>query len=366
MSDSGEKTEQATEKRMKEVREKGKLQKSQDVAAWVGVGAAAAVLPTVISAGTNAATIQLHTALDTIAHPDPTIAVKALEDGLMSILPTIAIMLAVVAVAIIVSTVAQGGLHLKKFEMKVEQFNIVSGIKRSFGTQALWQGVKALLKTAVIGYVLYSVIQGLMPVLTQAGGMSVASLLVSASSGVTGLLTSAVVAGLIVAAADVFVVMKKNRKQTRMTKKEVTDEHKNTDGDPLIKSQRRSRQLAMSRNRMISDVATADVVLVNPTHVAIALKYQQGVSAPRMVAKGKGVIAARIRDEAEKKGVPMVKDIPLTRALHDACKIGQEIPTSYYGAIATVLAFVASLKRQGKAAGVHQMSKPIPVPTTAS
>ena len=91
---------------------------------------------------------------------------------------------------------------------------------------------------------------------------------------------SAVAAGLVLAAADVFVVMKRNRKQTRMTKKEVKDENKNSEGDPLIKSQRRSRQLAMSRNRMIASVATADVVIVNPTHVAVALRYEPGKSRP--------------------------------------------------------------------------------------
>ncbi len=111
-------------------------------------------------------------------------------------------------------------------------------------------------------------------------------------------------AGLVLAAADVFVVMRRNRKKTRMTKKEVQDENKNTEGDPLIKSQRRSRQLAMSRNRMIAAIADADVVLVNPTHVAVALKYEPGKSAPRVVAKGAGHIAARIREEAEAKSVP--------------------------------------------------------------
>jgi flagellar biosynthetic protein FlhB len=97
-------------------------------------------------------------------------------------------------------------------------------------------------------------------------------------------------------------------------------------------------------------------VLVNPTHVAVALKYDAGKSAPRVVAKGAGVIAARIRAEAEAKEVPMVQDVPLARALHSACELGQEIPVELYRAVAGVLAFVMSLKSRGAARGLHRMA----------
>lgn len=145
-----------------------------------------------------------------------------------------------------------------------------------------------------------------------------------------------------------------------MTLKEVRDENKNMEGDPLIKSQRRSRQLAMSRNRMIAAVADSDVVLVNPTHVAVALKYEPGKSAPRVVAKGAGTIATRIREEAGSRQVPMVRDIPLARALHASCELGQEIPPDLYNAVARILAFVMALKSRGSAAGVHTMAPQTP------
>lgn len=355
MSDSGERTEQASQKRMKEVREKGKLQRSTDLTAWVGIGAAIAVLPGVISGGTAAATAQLLNAVAAVKNPDPAAAVDALGAGLGTIIPTLAVMFAVVCIAVIVTSVAQGGLHFKKFEVKFDHFNPVSGMKRMFGMQALWQGVKSLLKTGVVALVLYLVIQSLMPVLMQSGGLNITALIGAAGDGVTGLAVSAVAAGLIVSAFDVFVIWKKNRKQTMMTKKEVTDEHKNTEGDPLIKSQRRSRQLSMSRNRMIADVATADVVLVNPTTYAVALKYEAGKSAPRVVAKGKGVIAEKIRSEADKHKVTMVRDIPLTRAIHASVKLGDVIPKDFYHAVAVVLTFVAALKRRGKEGGVHEV-----------
>ncbi|MBD8044711.1 EscU/YscU/HrcU family type III secretion system export apparatus switch protein [Arthrobacter sp. Sa2BUA2] len=354
--DSGERSEAATPKRMKEVREKGQLSRSDDLTAWVGVGAAAAMMPLTISRGADKGAETLMGVDAIAADPSPLAALRMLQEGLGSLTYVLGPMLSVVVAAVLATAALQGGIHFKKFKGKYEQFDPVKGMKRVFGMQAIWNGVKALLKTAVVGLVLYTVIQNLMPVLMTAGGMSITALLAEAGGGVATLLQFAVAAGLALAAADIMVVMRRNRKKTRMTKKEVKDENKNTDGDPLIKSQRRSRQLAMSRNRMMAAVGDSDVVLLNPTHVAVALKYEPGKSAPRVVAKGAGVIAARIREEAEAKGVPMVRDIPLARALHGACELGQEIPIELYNAVARVLAFVMALKNRGAAAGVHTMA----------
>jgi flagellar biosynthetic protein FlhB len=359
MSDAGERTEDATEKRMKEVRSKGQLSKSQDLTAWIGVGVAAVRTPAAIDAGTKASVDQLFTVGSIIASPDPGVALDSLAQGLASVSATAMPILGTVAVAVLATAAAQGGVHLKKFTGNYEQFNVLTGLKRVFGTQALWQGAKSLVKTGVVALVLVLVVQGLAPVLMAAGGLSVASLLAAGGDGVAALLRAAVAMGLALAAVDVLVVMRRNRKRTRMTKKEVKDENKNSDGDPHVKAQRRSRQIAMSRNRMMAAIADADVVLVNPTHFAVALKYEPGRSAPRVVAKGAGVIAARIREQAETDRVPMVRDIPLTRALHAACDLGEEIPVDYYTPVARVLSFVMSLKARGAAlGGVHTMKQP--------
>lgn len=341
---------------MKEVRGKGQLSKSQDVTAWLGVGAAAVMIPVTIDAAAAAGTVQSLSIANIIQNPDPLEAVTALGDGLASLPGILTPMLLAVAAAVLAGAALQGGIHFKKFEAKFEQFNIVSGLKRVFGGRALWEGVKSLLKTAVVGIVLVTVIQGLMPVLMTAGGLPVSELIGAAGGGAAALLRTAVTAGLVLAAADVFVVMRRNRKKTRMTKKEVRDENKASEGDPQIKSQRRARQLAMSRNRMISSVTDADVVLVNPTHVAVAIKYEPGKSAPRVVAKGVGHIATRIREQAETDQVPIVQNIPLARALHGACEIGEEIPVDLYNAVASVLAFVMALKSRGSGGGVHTMT----------
>jgi flagellar biosynthetic protein FlhB len=345
---------------MKEVRSKGQLSKSQDLTAWLGVAAAGVMLPAAIGAGADAGAIQVANIGKIAANPEPQLAVKMLGDAMGTILGTLAPMLVAIAVVILLGSAVQGGIHFKKFTGKFEQFNLLSGVKRTFGTQALWEGAKALTKTAVVGIVLFVVVQGMMPVLMAAGGLPIAALLEAAGSGGAALIQFAVVAGLGLAALDLFVVMRRNQKKTRMSKKEIKDESKNSDGDPLIKSQRRSRQLTMSRNRMMAGIGNADVVVVNPTHVAVALKYEPGKSAPRVIAKGQGEVAARIRARATEEGVPMVRDIPLARAIHAACALGQEIPVELYDSVARVLAFVMALKARGSAAGTHTMAPPAP------
>lgn len=370
MSDSGERSEQATEKRLREVHREGRLQRSQDLTAWVGIGAVAVVLPATIAAGTDAAVAQFARIGDVAAAPDAAGALLALEAGFASILPTLGSLFSVVCVAVLAAAVLQGGVHVRRKFWRYEQLDLVKGVGRVFGLQALWQGAKALAKTVVLGVVLWMVVQSLMPLLTGAGGLRLTAVIAAAADGVTALVIAAVAVGLVLAALDVLVVRRRNRKHTMMTKREVRDEAKHTDGDPLVKAQRRSRQLALSRNRMIAAVADASVVVVNPTHVAVALRYEPGRSAPRLVAKGKGVIAARIREEAERAGVPMVRDVPLARALHAACRLGQEIPVELYQAVAVVLTFVAALRRRGGGGvrGVHALStlaqtSPIPSPT---
>lgn len=361
MAGSGEeRTEQASEKRMKEVRSKGQLGRSQDLTAWVGVGVAAAVLPLTVSHASQAAAGQVLSLRTVIEDPEPAVALAYAQDALGTVLPTLAPLLGAVAVAVLAASVAQGGVHLKRLRGEFSQFNPVNGLKQTFGPQALWNGAKALLKTAVVGTVLYVVVQSLMPVLLSAGALPLASLIDAASSGVRSLLVWATAAGIGLALFDVLVVNRRNRKKTRMTKKELKDEHKSSDGDPLVKSQRRSMARSMTRNRMISAVADADVVVVNPTHVAVALRYEPGRSAPRVVARGADHVAARIREKAEECRVPMVRDVPLARALHGACDVGQEVPVELYMAVARVLAFVMALSRRGAAASSvpHRMTRP--------
>ncbi|MDM7830562.1 EscU/YscU/HrcU family type III secretion system export apparatus switch protein [Cellulomonas edaphi] len=352
---SEDKTEKATPRRMKELHRKGQLGRSQDLAAWLGLGAAALMIPSVVSRGRAAAVEQLAALRDVAQDPTPAAAVEVLRDGLSSVLTTLGPLFAVLVGVTLAVGMAQGGWRPRRFRLHMEGLNPVKGIKRLVGPQALWQGVKTLLKTAVVGLVLYISVKALVPLVIGSGRLPLTHLLGEASGGVQALLRWGIAAGVLLAVLDVVVVIRRNRKQTRMSLKEVKDEHKRSEGDPMLKGAIRSKQMAMSRNRMMSEIATADVVLVNPTHVAVALRYEPGTGAPRVVAKGAGAVAAKMRAAAADNRVPMVEDVPLARALHAACEMGQEIPAHLFTAVARVLAFVMALRRRGAAAGQHKL-----------
>ena len=355
---AGEKSEAPTPKKLKDARREGQIGRSSDIGAWAGVLAAAAVLPLVIRNGTEAGTGLLARLQAVAADPQPATASALLGEGLKDAAFVVAPLGAVAVVVAIAAAAGQGGLHLatKAARPQAKRLNPVQGVKRLFGVRTLWEGVKVFLKTAVLGIVLWMSVSALAPQLLAAGSLPLAATVEAAWDGAATLVRTAVIAGLALAAADYFVVRKESMKHIKMSKKEVSEEHKSAEGDPLLKGQRRSRQLAMSRNRMMSEVAKADVVLVNPTHVAVALRYDPARGAPRVVAKGAGLVAARIRERAGEHGVTMVEDIPLARALHSACELGQEVPAQLYTAVAQVLAFVMRLRSRGAAGGQHRLA----------
>lgn len=351
----GERSEKATAQRMREVHRKGKLGRSQDLSAWLGLGAAALMLPMVLSRGKDAALDQLAAVRNVARDPSAAGAVQVLDDALRSVLTTLTPLFAVLVLVTVAVGLAQGGFHPRRFTLHVDQFKPVNAAKRLFGGQAWWQGAQTLLKTGAVALVLVVGLQTLVPTLMASGQLPLSHLLGVASGGTASLLRTGIAAGVLLAVADVIVVARRNRKQTRMSLQEIKEENKRTEGDPMLKGHIRSKQLAMSRNRMMAEVATADVVLVNPTHVAVALRYEPGSGAPKVVAKGAGAVAARIRAEASERRVPLVEDVPLARALHAACELGQEVPAHLFTAVARVLAFVMALRRRGAAAGQHRV-----------
>ena len=202
---------------------------------------------------------------------------------------------------------------------------------------------------------LWGVVAAVTPKLTGAVNAPLASTLGVTASGVLNLVRAACSSAWSWPIGDYMVKRRHINKQIKMSKHDIQQEHKQSEGDPHIKGHRRALALAMSRNRMMADLASADVVLVNPTHVAVALRYVPGTGAPTVVAKGSGAVAAAIRERATEERVPLVQDVPLARALHAACEIGQEIPADLYSAVAHVLAFVMGLRKRGAAAGSHVM-----------
>jgi flagellar biosynthetic protein FlhB len=224
------------------------------------------------------------------------------------------------------------------------------GLKRMVGSRAAWEALKSLVKVAVIAVVVLALGRSLIPELVGHGALPVPVSLGVLAGGLRTLVWTAAVTGLVLSLADYGYQRRSVMKQLRMSPREVKDEHRQTEGDPMIKGAIRAKQMAMSRNRMLSAVASADVVLVNPTHFAVALRYESGRGAPRVVAKGSDALAATIRERAREHRVPIVEDKPLTRLLYRVCDVDDEIPAELYMAVARILAFVMSLRRPGSGA----------------
>ena len=350
---SEEKTEAPTAKKKKESRKEGQVPRTQELGGWATMLIFSLLLD--VAAGRELTSLQtfMGGALRAAQDPSPSKALEVLGEGLTHAALVVVVLGSVVMVVGVAASLAQGGFYLatKAVKPKLSKLNLLQGAKRLFGPQALWEGAKTLIKASIVALLCYTAIRAVMPLI--GGFVPAGATLEVAHERISSLLRVVAVAGLVMAAADYAFQRKKVGKQTRMTKQEVKQEHKNSEGDPLLKSAIRSRQLAAARNRMMADVPEADVVLVNPTHVAVALRYDPAKGAPRVVAKGAGAIAQRIRDVGTQADVPLVRDVPLARALYSSCAVGQEIPGELFAAVAQVLAFVIGRRTHGQRGGTH-------------
>lgn len=348
--------EKPTAKKLRDARREGRIAKTPEVGGWAGLLAVSFVVPHTVSSIQNAATQLLVQVPATIAHPDPAKALEVLSTGLRMMAFGLAPFLLTLLISGVLSTAVQGGIHVsgKKLRPKMERLNPLHSLKRMFGPQGAWELNKALLKSVVAADLVWKAGHQLTTLLLGHGDMSLSAALAGTAGAALSLLRAVSLVALILGVVDYAVAWRRQRKQLMMTRREVTDEHRSSEGDPQVKAKIRERAKEIAKNKMMSEVALADVVLVNPTHVAVALRYEPLRGAPRVVAKGRGVVATRIRELATENRIPMVEDIPLARALHAACELGQEIPADFYTAVARILAFVMSLKSRGSAAGLHR------------
>ncbi|HYH48753.1 MAG TPA: EscU/YscU/HrcU family type III secretion system export apparatus switch protein [Acidimicrobiia bacterium] len=344
---SSDKTEQPTPKRKRDARRDGNLARSVEVVAWTQMLAAAFLLPACLGLGTRSIRGVMVQVGVLVSRPDLDAGValmgKALTGGMLAIAP---LALGMVGIGLI-GNFAQTGLAFsgKALRPKFERISPAKGFKRLFSPHSAWEAGKTVLKLAVLTAVAWPGVAQLGAALGTGGRIPSGQVLAAVASATMSLLRTTAIAGLVLAALDYGFQRRRVRKGLMMTRQEVKDEYRQSEGDPFIKSRIRQRQMDVSRNRMMAAVADADVVVVNPTHFAVALEYRAELGAPRVVAKGQGFVAQRIREEAEKNNVPIVRDVPLARTLHSACKLGQAIPADLYEAVARLLAFVFSLKR---------------------
>lgn len=292
-----------------------------------------------------------------VEQPDPRAALQLLGSSCSATLVGIAPLVGAMVGIAVFGNVAQTGLVLSSHRLKPSfgRLNPLKGLKRMVSKDHLADGAKMAVRLSALTGAAWPPIDRLGTRMAEQRP-TLARLASESGLAIVGLARNVALVGLAFALVDFGLQKRRILRQIRMSKQEIKDEHRSSEGDPLVRSQRRSRQMAMSRNRMMADVAGATAVIVNPTHIAVAITYRRQSGAPRVVAKGKGEVAQRIRAEAEKYGVPIVRDVSLARALHGACAIGQEIPADFYEAVARVLAFVMSVGRRASWAGPLTLS----------
>ncbi len=246
------------------------------------------------------------------------------------------------------SSIAQFGLLQVEDALtpNFERIDPLQGMKKLLGLKNVVEAIKSLLKILLIGGIAYLVLKAeftRIPMLSQAGVSDVAAYMGRLSVKLFGFVGFAI---LCLALADYMFQRWNLEKQMMMTKQEVREENKSREGDPMIKARIRKIQRDVANRRMMSKVPTADVVITNPTHIAIALKYDANLPAPQVIAKGADAIAERIKAIAAENKIPVVENKPLARTIFKTIKIGQVIPRELYVAVAEVLSYVYKLKRK--------------------
>ncbi|EIJ81484.1 flagellar biosynthesis protein FlhB [Bacillus methanolicus PB1] len=348
---AGEKTEKATPKKRQDARKKGQAAKSQDVNTAVNL---LAVFIFFMFAGE----FLLDHILGVFKHSFQNyLVVEMTENNLNSIMIEIlkeltSILGPIMLVALIAGAVAnyfQIGLLFspEAVQMKLEKINPIQGFKRIFSLRALVELFKSVLKISFVGIVTFTVLWKRIDEILLLSHKSAGAALAAIASLTVKMGLIASIALLFLASLDYLYQKYDFEKSIRMSKQDIKDEFKNIEGDPLIKSKIKQRQRETAMRRMMQEVPKADVVITNPTHFAVALKYdEQKMDAPYVVAKGADYVAQKIKFIAKENDVITVENRPLARALYEQTDIGETIPEQFFKAVAEILAFVYRIKNK--------------------
>jgi flagellar biosynthetic protein FlhB len=346
-----ERTEPATPKKRSKTRGEGKVAKSQDLSASVVIITG---LLTVNSLGgkiwDNLITLFQETA-GYLASPSMSgdgwwfrpafMAGKSLLFGWLPLgffCAVFAVVVLVYQVGFVIST--------EPFALKLDRFNPINGLKRIFSLRTLFELAKGMLKASLLLGVLYAALRNERDLMLSIMGFSLDDGLMIIVDKIWTLAMRMAVFLFIIALADYAYQKWEFEKSIKMSKQEIKEEYKQSEGDPLVKRRIRQKQRELARQRMMSDVPKADVVVTNPTHIAVAIQYdQQTMNAPVIVAKGQDFIAQKIKDIAAEYDIPIVENKPLARALMQQVEVGESIPEELYLSVAEVLAFVYRLKK---------------------
>jgi flagellar biosynthetic protein FlhB len=346
MASGGEKTEKATPKRREEARQKGQVAKSADfsgaVVMLVGIYA--------LSAAGGAIAERMEDSLRrALVHAgSPSVVDRAsIGEVLMPALKDTALAVAPIAIACLVAGVVANVLQVglkptpKAIMPDPKRMNPVQGLKNIFAPKTLLvEGSKSIAKVAVVGIIVAAAVVPDLPTLGSLVGMEPQELAASLVDKITGIAQRAVFAYLFIGIVDIAWQRHRHEKGLKMEKQEVKEEMKGMSLPAEVRMAQRRRASQMARARMMTAVPEADVVVTNPTHYSVALKYESGMLAPKVVAKGKDVIAFKIREIAALHGVPVVPNPPLARGLYAAVEVERQIPEEFFAAVASVLAHV--------------------------
>ncbi len=347
-NDGQERTEEATPKRLRESREKGQVARSRELSSMAMLLASAAAL-LFMGDGIVAGLLDIFEKNFTISRERifdpaalPNLFLRAIFDAVLLLAPLF-ILLTVVAV---LSSIAISGWNFsgKALAFKWEKLDPVKGMGRIFAVRGLIELLKALGKFLLIGAVAVFVLWSKADAFMQLGDQAVDSALVQMANLLLWSFLTISLTMILMALLDVPFQLWDHARQLKMSRQEIKDELKQTEGNPEVRARIRQLQREMAQRRMMSDVPDADVIVTNPTHYAVALRYdQQGTGAPKVVAMGADLVAAQIRAIASEHNIPLLSAPPLARALYHNAEIGQEIPAGLYQAVAQVLAYVFHL-----------------------
>ena len=353
----GEKTEPATEKKLREAREDGKVSKSKELTAAFDLLVLFLVLKVFISF-IGEGLIQVYPYVynlmpDFVEQFAVDCSVKQVSSFLLSVIYMMFKVSAPffafgVAVTLIVSIVQVGWkVTAKPLKPKGDKFNPINGFKRIISKDSIFELFKSILKIAIIIYVAYTAVKDDVNDIFILYDMSLNQAIALCGSVIINAGFKISLVYFVVGVADFAYQRHRFNEEMKMTKQEVKDEYKNTEGNPEIKGRQRQRMREASRQRMMQDVPKADVVITNPTHLAVAIKYDAEVSkAPIVLAKGEDYLAQKIRESAKEHNIEIVENKPLARMLYANVDVGAEIPPELYQAVAEILAMVYNMKNR--------------------
>jgi len=361
-SDSGEKSEEPTAKKLTDARDKGQIARSKDLGTFfVLVGSACAMLLMGGELATAVANMMRHLlSFDRQAAMDINALIGVIKVGLRNLVAPLLWIFFIIMLAAFVGNILLGGISFswQAAAPKANRLSPFEGVKRMLGVQAAVELVKSILKFFVVFIVAYLLLSGLFQEILGLSRETSPKNFEHATTMLSWMfLILALSIGIIVAIDAPYQVWNHN-KQLKMTKQEIKDENKSTEGSPEVKGRIRRTQYEMSQRRMMEDVKGSDVVITNPTHFSIALQYDAKVGgAPVMVAKGVDEMALHIRTIAKEHQVEIIRSPALARSLFYTAEIGDDIPEELFAAVAQVLAFIFQLNEHKKGRG----KKPIPI-----